>query len=139
MLGTPRTAGVMSRALSCRGRRIGDFAVGLKVIWIVIVGVVGVVVVVVVDYRGVCHRWRLRDVAVFLTGIRIWTGMARARLKALAFQGRGICDFTVGLAVIWIVVVVVVAVVVIVVVNYTGICHRWRLRDVAVDLTGIRI
>jgi hypothetical protein len=49
MRGTPPTAGVMSRALSCRGRRICDVAVGLAVICIVVAIVVAVVVAVVVN------------------------------------------------------------------------------------------
>jgi hypothetical protein len=68
------------------------------VICLVVEKVVGVLIVVVVNYTGICHKWRLWDFAAVLTAIRIRTQIVPARLKALCFQGRRICDFAVCLA-----------------------------------------
>lgn len=98
LLSRPPTADAMHRALSRRGRSICDFTgCSLAVIRIVITIEVGVVLTVV-DYAWICHRRRLWGFTVGLTDIWRWTQIACARLKALSFQDRAICDIAVCLA-----------------------------------------
>ena len=112
----------------CHEWRLWGFAVGLADSWIVEVVVVAVVVVVVVNYMGICHGWGLWDFAVVLTRIGICTRTAGAMSRALRCrEERSIFDFAVSLAVVCIVIAIVVGVAVVIVVNYTGICHGWRL------------
>lgn len=88
---------VVDYAWICHRRRLWGFTVVLAVSWMVSV-IVMAVVVVVVNYKGICQGRTLWDFTVGLTDIWRWTQIACARLKALSFQDRAICDIAVCLA-----------------------------------------